>query len=111
MATSKPSNVSPKAPAAKKPRAPRKALSAADIAAQIKVKEKALEALKQRAYGSQLAEVVKSLRFDDAFKKVEAQVKGASKTAILKAIGEAAGIKRLIITQSEPVKRKPAKAK
>ena len=95
--------------AAAKTRGPAKVKTADDLQAQIVKMKAALAALEQRAYGSQLDEAVKSMRIGDLFAKLKGEIKGVSDLAILASIGKEAGIKRLVITQSE-IKQRKAKA-
>lgn len=91
--------------AEKKPRAPRKIKTAADLKADLEKFRSALAALEQRAYAEELDEFVKKTNVVSDFNAIKKNVAGASDLAILAAIGKAAGIPRLVITQTEVVKR------
>ncbi len=90
---------------AKKSRAPRKVKTAADLKADLAKAKAALAALEQRAYAEELDEFVKKTNVVSDFNVIKKNIAGASDIAILAAIGKAAGIARLVITQSEVVKR------
>jgi hypothetical protein len=86
----------------------RKTLTPQDIAAKVIKMRASLLALEQRSYASQLEDAIKNAEIAAAFKKVKASVSGATDIAILAAIGKAAGIKRLEISQKPAVPRAAA---
>ena len=84
----------------------RKVKTAADLKADLEKAKARIAVIEARAYAGELEEMVKQQNIVSAFNVIKANVKGASDVAILSAIGKAAGIKRLVITQSEPTPRK-----
>lgn len=92
---------------AKKPRAPRKVKTAAEILKEIEATKAKLAKLEQQAYGSAVEEAVKATGFVEQFKKLLADNKGVSDIALLATYGKVAGIKRLSITQTERKPRVP----
>ena len=82
--------------------------TSADILKEIEATKARLVLLEQRAYSGQLDEMIKSTTIARDFAEIQSKVKDISPLVILSAIGLAVGIKRLVITQSEAVKRKPS---
>lgn len=80
--------------------------TAADLKAEIEKKKKEIAELESKAYASELDEAAKKFGAAKLFADIKAQVKGVGDVAIMAAIGKAAGIKRLEITQKDPVPRK-----
>ena len=91
--------------ATRKPAAPR---TSADLKLQLAAARLKLADLEKRAYAEELSELIASTSIKDDFARIKAQVKDIKPEAILAAIGEIVGIKRLQITQAEPKPRKPA---
>lgn len=89
----------------------RKTLSAAEMKAKLEKAKAAVAALEQRAYAGELEEAVKKANIVATFNTIKNNVKGAKDIAILAAIGKAAGIKRLEVTQKPAAKRATKKAK
>ena len=83
-------------------RAPRKTLSTDDYKAKLAKAKEALKALEEKAYASELEELIKKQNIVSSFKVIKANTKGVSDLQILSAIGKAVGIKRLSVTQTEP---------
>ncbi|MEA9604394.1 hypothetical protein VC159_08020 [Polynucleobacter sp. JS-JIR-II-c23] len=83
-------------------RAPRKSLSTDDYKAKLAKAKEALKALEEKAYASELEELIKKQNIVSSFKVIQANTKGVSDLQILSAIGKAVGIKRLSVTQTEP---------
>lgn len=79
--------------------------TAADYKADLEKMRKAMAELEKKAYASELDEAAKNLNAAKLFADIKSQVKDASDVAILAAIGKAAGVKRLEISQKEPVPR------
>lgn len=90
---------------ARKPSVPK---TSADLIKEIAAAKARLAALEQRAYSGQLDEMIKSTTIAQDFAAIQSRVTDISPLAILSAVGATVGIKRLVITQSEPVKRKPS---
>ena len=86
-------------------RAPRKSLSTDDYKAKLAKAKEALKALEEKAYASELEELIKKQNIVSSFKVIQANTKGVSDLQILSAIGKAVGIKRLSIMQTEPKPR------
>jgi hypothetical protein len=86
----------------------RSSKSSAELLKEIEAAKARLAALEQRAYAGQLDEMIKSTTIVQDFAAIQSRVTDISPLAILSAVGAAVGIKRLVITQSEPVKRKPS---
>ncbi|MBT8596158.1 hypothetical protein A9236_02955 [Polynucleobacter sp. QLW-P1DATA-2] len=88
-------------------RAPRKSLTAEDLKKKLAEAKEAIKALERKAFASEITEAIKKSSIPAEFQKIKEGAKGVSDIAILETIGEIVGIKRLVVTQSEPVKRKP----
>jgi len=91
--------------ATRKPATPK---TSAELKLQLEEARKKLADLERRAYAEELNELIHSTNIVDSFKKIEANVKGITATAILAAIGEAVGIKRLEVKQAPAPSRKPS---
>lgn len=86
-------------------RAPRKSMTADDYKEKLEKAKAALKALEEKAYATELDDLIKNQNIVSAFNVIKANAKDISDIAILTAIGKAVGIKRLEITQTEPKKR------
>ena len=86
-------------------RAPRKTLSADDLKKKLEAAKEALKALEKRAYAGEVSDAIKKSSIPAEFKKIKDSAKDVSDIAILEAIGNVIGIKRLVVTQSEVKKR------
>lgn len=95
----------------KKTRAPRKAKTAAELKAELEKAKANLAALEEKAYAGELEEAVAATKIVAEFNSIRERYKDVKETAILAAIGKAAGIKRLFVTQTEPKPRAPRKPK
>ena len=85
----------------------RKKMGTEDLKAKLEKAKASLKALEEKAYASELEELIKKQNIVSSFKTIQANARGISDVAILNAIGKAVGIKRLVVTQAEAVKRKP----
>jgi hypothetical protein len=90
-------------------RAPRKTASAEDLKKKLEAAKEALKALEKRAYAGEITEAIKKSSIPAEFKKIKDSAKDVSDIAILEAIGNIVGIKRLVVSQSEVKKRVPKK--
>ena len=86
-------------------RAPRKSLTAEDLKKKLEAAKEALKALEKRAYAGEVTEAIKNSSIPAEFKKIKDSAKDVSDIAILEAIGNAVGIKRLVVSQAEVKKR------
>lgn len=95
---------SPKQPRApRKPRTPKTAQALADV---IKAKEQELLKLQQQKAYLVVADKIKNSKLVSEFKKLQGELGDAvTEVGLLAAVGKELGIKRLSVTQSEPVKR------
>ena len=82
-------------------RAPRKTMGTDDYKAKLEKAKAALKALEEKAYASELEELIKKQNIVSSFKVIQANTKAISDVAILAAIGKAVGIKRLVVTQAD----------
>lgn len=89
----------------------RSAKTSADLIKDIAAAKARLAVMEQRAYAGQLDEMIKSTTIARDFAAIQSHVTDISPLAILSAVGAAVGIKRLVVTQSEPIKRKPSAKK
>ena len=89
-------------------RKPSKPKSSAEMKLQLEAARKRLADLEKRAYAEELTELINSTNIVADFAKIQAKVKSIKPPAILAAIGVAVGIKRLVVTQTEPTPRAPA---
>ena len=85
----------------------RKALSADELKKKLEAAKEALKALEKRAYAGEVTEAIKKSSIPAEIKKIKDSAKDISDIAILEAIGNVIGIKRLVVTQSEVKKRAP----
>jgi uncharacterized iron-regulated protein len=86
-----------------KPRTPK---TSADLKAELEAAKKKLEELEKRAYAEELTEAIKATNIVGEFNKIKAKVQKVSDTAVLEAIAVAVGLKRILVKQAEPAKRK-----
>jgi len=86
----------------------RKVKTAAELKTDLEKAKQKVKELEQRAYAGELEEFVKKTNIVSDFNKIKANVNGANDLVILAAIGKAAGIARLQISQSPAPKRGPA---
>lgn len=91
--------------ATRKPATPK---TSAELKAQLEDARKKLADLERRAYAEELHELIRSTSIVAEFNKIQALAKDIKPTAILAAIGDAIGIKRLEIKQASAPTRKPA---
>lgn len=89
----------------------RKTLTASDYKAKLEKAKLALKALEEKAYATELEDLIKKQNVVSAFSVIKANTKGVSDIAILTAIAKACGVKRVVITQTEAKPRAPRKAK
>ena len=89
-------------------RKPTKPKTSAEMKLQLEAARKRLADLEQRAYAEELTELINSTNIVADFAKIQAKVKSIQPPAILAAIGAAVGIKRLVVTQTDPTPRAPA---
>lgn len=94
----------------KKPRAPRKRKSAAEIKAQMEKLQAQLAAVEQEAHADKLVELLTKHNVVSAIKAVNDEVR-TGYIPILNAIGKELKIARLSITQAEQKKRAPRGSK
>jgi hypothetical protein len=91
--------------ATRKPATPK---TSAELKAQLEDARKKLADLERRAYAEELHELIRSTSIVAEFNKIQALATDIKPTAILAAIGDAIGIKRLEIKQASAPARKPA---
>ena len=89
----------------------RKVKTVTDLKNEIAETKAKLAALEKRAYASEIKEAIESSGIVAAYKKIKDGAKGIDEIVILAAIGAAVGIKRLVITQKDSVKRKTSVTK
>lgn len=82
--------------------------SSAELKAQLEAAKKKVADLEKRAYAEELAELIASTSIANDFKRIQDKVGDIKPLAILAAIAEVVGIKRLELTQAPAPKRKPA---
>ena len=87
---------------ARKPSIPK---TSAQLKAQLETAKAKVASLEKRVYEDQLGEWLKSTTIVKDFAAIQAKVKDISPLAILAAIAEAVGIKRLVLSQSDVVPR------
>jgi len=92
-------------------RKPRATKTSAELKKELEEAKKKIAELEKRAYAEELTELIKSTNITADFAKIQAKVKDIKATAILEAIANAVGIKRVQVTQAEPAKRKPRATK
>ena len=80
-------------------------MTAEELKEAFEKKKKELADIEAKLHGAGLEESIKRHKVVEALKSVMADMKGVSELLILKELGEAAGIKRLVITQSPVTKR------
>lgn len=100
-----------KATGTKKTRAPNKVKTAAELKVQVEKARAALAALEQKAYAGEVEEAVNKTSIVADFNAIRAKLNNVKDVVILAAIGKAAGIARLVVTQTEPKKRAANKTK
>jgi hypothetical protein len=83
----------------------RKKKSAAEMKAALEAAKKRVAALEAKAYEGELAEAIAASTIVSEFNKIKARYKDISPVNILQAIGKAAKITRVVVTQAEVKKR------
>lgn len=96
--------------AEKKPRVPK---TSAELKEQLEKARAALAELEKRAYAEELGELIRNSNIVSDFKAIQSKVTDIKAVAILEAVAQELGIKRLTITQAAAPKRKstPRKSK
>lgn len=89
----------------------RKKKTTAELNEEIQKLEKRLKEKQRQAYAGELQEMVKKLDIATSFKKIKESVKGVTDLAILEAIGRAAGVQRLVVSQAPAKPRNKAAKK
>ena len=90
---------------ARKPRAPK---TSAELKQQLEKMRVALAAMEKKAYAEELGELIRNSNIVSDFKAIQAKFTDIQAVAILEAVAQELGIKRLTITQAAAPKRKPA---
>ena len=88
----------------------RKKKTAAELKADLEALKKKMEVVAAKAYEGELAEAIAASTIVSEFEKIKARYKDISPVSILQAIGKAAKIPRVVVTQSEPQKRASKKS-
>jgi hypothetical protein len=86
-------------------------MTAAELQEALAKKKKELEQLEAQLHGASLKTLIDEQGLVERFKKIKAAAGDASDLLILKTLGEAVGIKRLVVTQEAAAKRSPRKKK
>ena len=89
----------------------RKKKTAAELKAELEAAKKRVANLEAKAYEGELAEAIAASTIVSQFNEIKAKYTDIAPTNILQAIGKAAKIPRVVVTQSEPQKRASKKAK
>ncbi len=88
-------------------RKPRSSKTSEDLKKELEATKKKVAELEKRAYAEELAELIKATSIVADFAKIKGKVKDIKPVAILEAIANAVGLRRIQISQLEPAKRKP----
>jgi len=83
----------------------RKKKTVDDLKADLAAAKAKVAALEQKAYKSELSELISKSHFAADYKAIQAAFKDVSDVAILMEIAKACGAKRIHITQTEPKPR------
>ncbi len=94
-----------------KTRKTRSKMTTAEIKEALAKKKKELEALEAQLHGASLKTLIDGQELVERFNKVKDAAGDVSELLILRTLGEAVGIKRLVVTQDDPVKRTARKKK
>ena len=89
--------------ATRKPKTPK---TSAELKQQLEEAKKKIADLEKRAYTEELTELIAGTNIVADFAKIQARVTDIKPVAILAAIGNAVGIKRLDVKQADAPKRK-----
>lgn len=89
----------------RKPRTPK---TSAELKEQLEKARAALAALEKKAYAEELGELIRNSNIVRDFKAIQEKVTDVKAVAILEAVAQEVGIKRLTISQAPAPKRKPA---
>ena len=87
----------------RKPRAPK---TSAELKQQLEKMRAAVAAMEKKAYAEELGELIRNSSIVSDFKAIQAKVSDIKAVAILEAVAQELGIKRLAITQADAPKRK-----
>jgi hypothetical protein len=85
----------------------RKILTADELKQKLADAKEAIKTLERKAFASEISDAINKSNIPADIKKIKDGAKGVSDIAILETIGQIMGIKRLVVSQSEAVKRKP----
>lgn len=85
----------------------RKTLTADELKQKLADAKEAIKTLERKAFASEISDAINKSNIPADIKKIKDDAKGVSDIAILETIGQIMGIKRLVVSQSEAVKRKP----
>lgn len=88
-------------------RKPRTSKTSEEIKQELEEAKRKVAELEKRAYAEELTQLIKSTNIVADFAKIQAKVKDIKPVAILEAIANAVGLRRLQISLPEPTKRKP----
>lgn len=80
--------------------------TAAEIKQAIEKKNREIEQLQDMLYANAIEDVIAKSNIVQTFHSLQEELKDVGEIALLKAIGKAVGIKRLVVGQSEIVPRK-----
>ncbi len=89
-------------------RKPSKPKTSAELKQQLDAARRRVAALEQRAYAEELTELIRSTNIVADFAKIQSRLTDVKPTAILAAVASAVGLKRVEVTQTPPLPRKPA---
>ena len=89
--------------------APRRKKTAEELQSAMEAAQKKLADLKRQAYENELAAAVNASNIVREFNAIRDKFKDVEAVMILQAVGKAARVPRVVVTQSEPVKRSKKK--
>ena len=89
--------------------APRRKKTAEELQSAMEAAQKKLADLKRQSYETELAAAVNASNIVREFNAIKDKFKDVDAVMILQAVGKAARVPRVVVTQSEPVKRSKKK--
>ena len=87
-------------------RKPKVVKTSAELKKELELARKKVAELEQKAYAGELDELIKNSGIVSVIADIKSKIKGVTDIAILNAIANAAGLKRIVLTQTPVAKRK-----
>lgn len=90
--------------------APRRKMTQEELKSAMEAAQRKLAELKRQTYETELAEAINASSIVSEFNAIKERYKDVDSVTILQAVGKAARVPRVVVTQSEKVQRSKKKA-